>query len=232
MSQLSLLYRLQQIDSEIRAKKKQLGAVLAAQKASPELLVARERADGAAGELATLQKNQRETDLELGGIRSSLEQAEGRLYSGKVKLTAELTDLQKKISMMKRQQEALEETGLEILIALEEAEAENDSAQAALTAAEKSWEAKTASLRDEQLALATTVNEWMTKRQEILPMVERASLVEYNEVTKRRGGVAVVGVRREVCQGCQVKISTGIVEKARRGDFVYCPNCLRIVNPL
>ena len=46
MSQLSLLYRLQQIDSEIRAKKKLLGNVLAAQKASPELVAAVSNAGG------------------------------------------------------------------------------------------------------------------------------------------------------------------------------------------
>ena len=232
MSQLNLLYRLQLIDSEIRAKKKRLGEVLAAQKASPALVAARARAEAAKASEADQQRRQRETDLELGGIISSLEKAENRLYSGKVKLTAELTDLQKKIKMMKRQQEALEESGMEVLIALEEAENENKSAAAELAVAERQWEATTASLRDEQFALATSVNEWMAKRQEISPMVDRVAMAEYNEVTKRRGGVAVVGVRRDVCQGCQVRVSAGVIEKARRGELVHCPNCLRIVNPL
>ena len=232
MAQLSLLFRLQHIDSEIRQKKKRLGDVLAAQKEPETLLLARSRHEASAQTVATLGRQQRETDRELAAVNDALQKAEERLYSGKVKLTAELTDLQNKIKMLKRQREGWEEKGMDILVAAEEAETELAAAVAELTQLEKSWETRTASLREEQHQLATTINEWMAKRQEILPIVDRASLLEYSEVAKRRGGIAVVEVRREVCQGCQVKISAGIVEKARRGELVYCPNCKRIINPL
>ena len=231
MAQLSLLFRLQHIDSEIRQKKKRLGEVLAAQKESETLLAARGRHEAAAQVVVALGRQQREADRELAAVSDTLQTAEERLYSGKVKLTAELTDLQKKIKMLKRQREGLEEKGLEILVAAEEAEAEKDTAAAELTELEDNWQKRTASLREEQHHLATAINEWMAKRQEILPIVDKASLLEYSEVAKRRGGIAVVEVRREVCQGCQVKISAGIVEKARRGELVYCPNCKRIINP-
>ena len=232
MSQLSLLFRLQHIDTEIRLKKKRLGEVLAAQKEPESLLAARSRHEAAVAALAVLGRQQREADRELAAVSDALKQAEERLYSGRVKLTAELTDLQKKIKMLRRQRENWEEKGLEILMVAEDAEAEEQAAGSDLTELEANWQRKTAALRDEQHQLATTVNEWMTKRQELLPMVEAAFLREYSEVARRRGGIAVVEVRRDACQGCQVKLSAGIVEKARRGELVYCPNCNRIINPL
>ena len=102
MSQIQQLYRLQQMDTEIRQKKQRLTEVLRAQKETEALLAAREREKTAVFALKKWQGSHSNLNLELGSLNSKAKSAENRLYSGNVKNPKELTDLQDQIAAMGR----------------------------------------------------------------------------------------------------------------------------------
>lgn len=230
MSQIQQLYRLQLLDTEILTGKKRLLEILNAQKEPLALQEARQRVEIATAEAQKWRIQQKDQDLELGSLHNKIQQSEERLYSGKVKTTKEMSDLEKAIRSMKRRRETLEENLLETMMALEAAEEEETAATAALDTLSKEWTTKTAALKQEQHQVALKVNELMEAREQQAKQIGAKELTEYDNIRKRRTtGVALM--KSESCQGCQVGLSSTIVRRINIGELVNCPNCGRFLCP-
>jgi len=69
------------------------------------------------------------------------------------------------------------------------------------------------------------------QRAEMAKGIERGLLVRYDQVFKRREGKAIVGVKAEVCQGCDMGVPPQIVNFSRSGEMGVqtCPHCARIL---
>jgi predicted nucleic acid-binding Zn-ribbon protein len=232
MAQVQLLYRLQQIDSEIREKKQRLGEVIRAQKESEALLAARRRAETAAADLQAKRLRHNKLSAELVGLNNKAHSSENRLYSGSVKNPKELSDLQHEIESLGRRRAGLEDEILEAMILLEDGETEKSAADEALAHLEAAREKALVGLKQEQNELALRLHALAGLRQELLPRITAEAMREYEEIGRRRGGVAVVGLRDNVCLGCQLSTSAKKVREAREGKLVYCGGCGRILQPL
>jgi predicted nucleic acid-binding Zn-ribbon protein len=231
MSQIQQLYRLQLIDTDILNGKKRLLEVLNAQKEPPALQEARQRAETAAAEATKWRVQQKDEDLELGSLHNKIQQSEARLYSGNVKTTSEMADLEKAIRSMKRRREVLEENLLATMMELEAAEEEKTAADEALATFSKEWAEKTAALKQEQHQLALQINEWMAARTKQAELVGAKEIAAYEAIRKRRTtGVALM--KLESCQGCQVGISNAVVRRVNQGELVPCPSCGRFLCPM
>lgn len=232
MSQIDLLYRLQQIDDEINLKKKQLGEVLRAQKGNQTLEQARQRAAAANDEWQQRQTRQTDLNLELKGLADKAKRSEDRLYSGQVKNPKELADLQHEIDSLGRRRAQLEDEILEVMIALEEAEEEKAAADEALQRIEAEWRTTLATLQERQTELAQRINQLNGRREEQLKLIQPDALAKYEETSRRRGGVAVVGLKGNVCQGCQVSVSANIALAAEQRQLAHCGSCGRLLIPV
>jgi uncharacterized protein len=232
MSQIELLYRLQQIDDEMRQKKNRLTEVIRAQRGSAELEAARQRAAQATAVYQKHHSRHTTLNLELKGITDKARRSEDRLYSGVVKNTKELADLQKEIEALARQRSALEDELLETMIALEEAEAEKGTADDTLAVAEEAWARTTAALQREQAVLAQRSNQLAELRQQQVRLITPAALAEYEGIRRGRGGVAVVGLVNNICQGCQLTVPARVAKAAAEGQLATCPSCTRLLKPV
>ena len=232
MTQIDELYRLQQIDSEIREKKQRLREVLQAQKADQELRAAREAHEAAASVLERAQKEQQQLELELGQIDSKVRRSEERLYSGKVKNPKELEDLQQEIASLGRRREALETEILETMVQVEEAQEQDHDTGVTLEETESNWQKRVAGLQREQNELAVRINELLEKRQAQVGRVESPMLKLYENTASRKGGVAVAGLKQDMCQVCGVRTSSIKSRQAQAGELVYCGSCGRILAPV
>lgn len=69
------------------------------------------------------------------------------------------------------------------------------------------------------------------KRAEMAKGIDRTLVSRYDQVSVRREGRAVVPVRGEVCQGCDMGVPPQIVNFARSGEqgVQTCPHCSRIL---
>lgn len=232
MAQVQQLYRLQQIDTEIREKKQRLGEVLRAQKEPEALLAARRQAETAAAEVQQWQIRHKDLSLELSSLNNKARSSENRLYSGNVRNPKELEDLQKEVESLSRRRSALEDDILEAMIMIEETQAEKAAADEAQAEMEAEWEQRVAGLKAQQNELALRLNTLNGLRQKQVALITPDLLAEYEQLSQRRGGIAVAALRGNECQGCQLTVSANKVKDAAEGKLVYCGSCGRILNPI
>ena len=232
MSQIDLLYRLQQIDDELRAKKKRLGDVLRLQKPNEALLQARQTAVDAAVETEKHQAAQRELNLEVRGVADKAKRSEERLYSGVVKNNKELTDLQKEIDALGKRRGQLDDSLLEVMLQLEGAQEAQLAAENHLSQLETKWTDSKVHLQAEQHELALAVSHLLDRREAHLSQVTAVALALYDDTVKRRGTTAVVLLRVGRCEGCQLTVSSQKVKDVAEGKLVQCGSCGRILKPV
>ncbi len=232
MSQIQLLYQLQQIDSEFQEKRQRLADVLRAQKETEELIAARARLETAVTNLRSWQTQHKDLTLELEGVNTKAKRSEQRLYSGDVKNPKELSDLQNEIAALGRRRTTLEDEILEAMIMLEEAESERASTESALAEVTAKWEKSQASLKKEQNELALRLNALNEQRKQYPSRIDQARLAEYEQLRQKKGGMAVAGLQQNMCLGCHLTVSAFKVKEAQEGRLVYCGGCGRLLCPL
>lgn len=231
MSQVDLLYRLQQIDDEIQAGKKRLSQVIRSQRETEELLAARKRAETAAAELQDRRATQNNLNLELKSLNSKAQRSEKRLYSGTVKNPKELEDLQHELESLTRRRAALEDELLEAMILVEEAQEEDEAAQAGLAEIEAAWSQDQTDLKQEQDELVARINELTVQRRKHLELISPESLAHYESAQRRAGSTAVVLMKNNRCRGCLVTVPANLVKAVDEGQLVHCDSCSRILCP-
>ncbi|MBK8984527.1 MAG: hypothetical protein IPM39_00360 [Chloroflexi bacterium] len=233
MAQIRALYNLQQIDSEIRVKKQRLGEVLRAQKEVTELQTARQQAETAVKTLRTAQAERQNLTLELESLNEKTKRSEERLYSGSVKNTKELADLQQEVAALERRRKMLEDEILAAMSRIEQAETENRAAEKSLAVVEGRWQQKIADWQQEQQELALRLHRLMGERQKQAALLTPDSLTKYDTIARQhKNAVAVAGLKGNECQACFMIVSAARVKTAEQGEMAYCGGCGRILYPI
>jgi predicted nucleic acid-binding Zn-ribbon protein len=130
---------------------------------------------------------------------------------------------------LSRRRQSLEDEILEAMITIEDAEFEVDSAQEDLAEIELEWKRHQASLKSEQDELAQRLNVLGEVRRKQLSLVPAGAMKKYDSIAKLHGGLAVVLLRGNRCQGCQLNVSANTIKAVKQGGLVYCENCGRIL---
>jgi uncharacterized protein len=231
MGHTQQLYKLQIYDTEIQEKTKRLKVVLTAQKGNVALQNAREAEETAVSTLTTHQTKHKSLSLELESLNNKANNSERRLYSGKVTNHKELADLQNEIEALGRRREILEEEILEAMVLVEDAQEEKSKADALLLKLSKAWDRETASLKVEQNELALRLHKLGGLRKTHAQSIPPNLLLEYEQLRKKKGGIAVSKLRVNQCLSCQLTVSANKVKSAREGELVHCGGCDRILYP-
>lgn len=230
MSQSKVLYDLQQIDTEIRSKKKRLGDVLQAQKEPAALLAAREKLAAIEATLNKQRAHHTDLTLELGSLNDKAKRSEERLYSGNVKNPKELTDLQHEIEALGRRRSTLETESLEAMMTVEATQAEKQAAEANVERLLNEWQALIPSLKEEQQTLALRLNALLGRRQQQIALAEPKLLQEYDRLAQTKNGLAVARLHNGKCQGCQVTVPAHLTRDADQGKVIRCSSCGRLLH--
>lgn len=232
MSQIQLLYQLQQLDSEIQEKTSRLREVLQAQKETDALLLARKRVKTAVSTHQTALSAQKTLRQEMDTLDSNKKRAEQRLYSGNVKNPKELSDLQNKIDSLGRRRTVLEDEMLELMMAVDDAEEEQTAADAHLAQTEADWKVDQADLEKEKHTLALRLHKLGEERKTITPLIESPLLKKYDGIIARKGGLAVSRLRGDQCSGCRLNVSQQVMKRVNEGEIMECHNCGRILSQI
>jgi len=231
MSQADLLYRLQQIDDEIRKSKVRLAQVIKLQGRSSTLEAARQRSQETADLLSERRGKQSTLNFELSSLNEKSTRGETRLYSGMVKNPKELEDIQHELESLGRRSSVLEDELIEAMIMVEESEEESAAASMKLETVETSWAQDQFSLQEEQSELIEAINNLTTQRKQHISLVTSESMVAYQNAIRRAGNMAVVPLNRNRCSGCRVTIPANLVKLVEDGNLVTCDNCSRVLSP-
>ena len=150
---------------------------------------------------------------------------ERRRRSGEAKV-----HLQREIAILEARQAAVEEEFriVEAQIA-EDTAALHCAEEAAPTLAEERQRA-TAVLLDQVAATQDVLRAAQEERTILTLGIAPFVLYEYERVFAHRGGVAVVAITHEICQGCHLRVPTHIcLGILRHPRLTFCPNCQRIL---
>lgn len=230
MSVVSQLYRLQLVDSERDEKSGRLAQVEAMLGESQELLQAREAIDEATHVLAAQRTELRALELEIATLNDKLKKNQERLYSGRVRNPKELTGLHEEAGALRRRRSELEDDQLELMIAIEDQEAELAERQARLRQIESNWREEQAGLLAEKERLEQQLAELEQECQQIRDRIPAADLRLYDDLRQQQGGKAVALLKRGICQGCGVDVPTSLARSVERGEGMsFCPICNRLL---
>jgi predicted nucleic acid-binding Zn-ribbon protein len=232
MSQISVLYRLQQIDGQLdnarltlQNVEQELSDNSLIQEAQQNVLVAEQKYQA---EL----KRQRESENKSYDVRIKIEQSEASLYGGKIQNTKELQDFQNEIASLKRLIITLEDLELEAMMAVEEAESTLAGARDAMKVVEGKQIERNAVLVGEKTRLLGQIERLEAERRAALPPISASDLALYEQLRKARNGVAVVKISSKACGACGATLTAAVIQSTQSpGVLVRCPTCGRILYP-
>jgi len=172
----------------------------------------------------------RDLELETQTLDAKIALVEERLYSGQVKNPKELTDLQNDSAALRRRRTALDDTLLEAMIALEDAEHSAKQAQDQLAMLQTQWQADQHELMNEQHQLEADIAALTEQRSQKMAEIAPEHLASYQRLRREHAGLAVARVEEGVCNACGEQLSDHMLTKARLSDDLsFCSNCGRIL---
>src|SRR5512139_3260357 len=230
MTKAELLLDLQDVDAVIDRLTRRLNEIKAELHETDELIAARS-AQRAADESVTHKRaHRKELDLADASLETRIKQADQRLYSGTVKNPKELLDLQNDIASLKKQKNTLDDQLFAAMVALEEAETELKTCSDALTRIEGDWRTQQGDLATELVQLEQELTAKTREQTEARAKLGAPDLAQYDQLRRRKGGLAVVEMEGNVCSACGVRVAAHVQQQIGQADHLArCSNCERML---
>jgi predicted nucleic acid-binding Zn-ribbon protein len=230
MSTVQDIVTLQAFDNEAAAFRAALADVEQQLQGDPELDEARRTAQELDATVANLRKEQRRIDAEIAGLTAKIDPEEQRLYDGSVKNPKELSNIQTELDMLKKHRTEFEEELLGVMSSIDANERAAEAARTAVTSLEQRWEGRTAELKREAIKLQDAIGIADQKRLRQKELIPPRPLSTYEDLRRRKGGLAVAKLQGGVCQGCRIMVPEGIRRRVFSPALLaQCPSCDRIL---
>ena len=230
MSRVSNIFRLQELDLEIRRSQERIAEIDILLVDDKEVTEARSDFESKEEQLADAKSANSKADHEVESQRAKIENTQKALYGGSVTNPKELEDLQLESESLKRYLDTLEDRLLEEMVALEEAELKHAQASQKLTEliARKSGENEL--LAADRLDLLSTIERTETEREVALSNISTDDLKIYEKFRQRFDGIALALLIGGNCGVCGVDLARSKEQDIRSGNtLVYCDQCGRIL---
>ncbi len=230
MPQVADLVSLQEHDDVLKRLQADLAAAQADLADESALEAAKVGAQEAAEKGEGFEHERRRLEGEIETLSAKIEKEEGRLYDGSIGLPKELAGIQKEIDSLKGRRSRWEDSELEILDALEQAEAEMTATASALAREEAASTGKGGRLATVIAGLEGEIEGVNGERSRCIERLAGPTVSQYDDLRRRKGGVAVTHVQGGACTGCRVGVPSSAQRLALDPDrLAFCPNCERIL---
>lgn len=226
---LKALEELQQVDLEIEEVRAEAETV-PRRRAAVEARVGEARLVYEA-EKARLAENERESrgQEQLHGLeRDKVKKWEGRL--GEIRTPREYAALSREIDIARKTNEGIVEQLKELAAQGAEMEKRLEAAEEQLSEREMASQEELAELAKRGAGYDDRVRALEARRDEVSKRVDPGLLSRYENIRRRRAGIAVASVVGITCQGCNRSIPPQLSIVLQRADSIEtCPNCQRII---
>jgi predicted nucleic acid-binding Zn-ribbon protein len=224
------LLHLQDIELAFVRAQKRLQEISAALADDAQLAAAQARLTSAEDTLGPLRAKARNLELEIQANAQKAAASEEQLYSGKVKNTKEMQDMQAEIAALRRRNGELEEELLETMMSVDEADAARDAAARDLEAVRASRGADVQALSAEQSQLQAQVAALREQRKTAMAAIPADLLSRYNALRQPKNYQPVSVLQGESCGVCGVEQTMAIVRQVQLGQsLATCLSCGRIL---
>jgi len=224
------LYELQVLDLEMDLLSERLAEVEGQLGESDELVAARQALVQQQGLCQDLERRRRELEWQAADLRAKIGSEEEKLYSGRIRNPKELDDLHREVENFKRRYRELEDRQLEVMIEIEEAQAELDVRRQELGRVETEWRSQQERLMAEREDLQHRLTKLRANRAALASNIQASYLELYENLRIQKRGRAVAKVERGMCQGCRIVLPTSELQRLRSSSRpVHCSSCGRIL---
>ncbi|MGH7897384.1 MAG: zinc ribbon domain-containing protein [Candidatus Binatia bacterium] len=224
------LLSLQRVDTELRALKLELSALGgSAAEVKTEVGTKRSVTQAKRQEMADLERQRRDIEAKLADEEAKTK--ERRMRMQRIRNEKELGALKREIDLSRELSAQLEETLLKLLESGETKLGELKTLEGELAAAEARLLEREREHIERNLALAADLERLTAERTAVATEIDETVRSRYELLLERKGGLAVVEVRREGdCGGCRMRVPPQLITQIHRNsDVVFCPNCHRIL---
>ena len=186
----------------------------------------------AATEADDLARAVRKAEADVEQVRTRVSRDQALLDSGSVTSAKQLEDLQRELTSLARRQGDLEDAELEIMEALETAQAAVLALEGERSGIEAAREAAV-QRRDAALAEAETdIAAAKAERAEVAGEMPADLLALYEKLRAQHGGVGAAKLFRGRCEGCHMELNPtdiGRIRESPSDAVVRCEECRRIL---
>lgn len=230
MIQASELYRLQEIDLNVQQKHKRLEEIAAQLADNKAIAEAQQQVEANQQVLAPLQIKVRKLEQDIQANTSKVRETDENLYSGKVKNPKELQDMQHEIQSLKKRNQELEDTLLETMMSVDEADAALKDSTAKLETLRAQFELANQSLIVEQKRLKSEGSALLKSREQLVPTIDTETMRVYSNLRRSKNNHAVAVLNNQSCSVCRVQQNMNVIESVRKNEsLTYCSSCGRIL---
>lgn len=227
--QIKLLARLQELDRKIQKLEKDIATVPEAIITLKEIISQGDKnSEEIRRKLEDMEKEHRYKEGELGAKEDSLNKYQSQLY--KVKTNREYSALMVEIDSLKQENSELEneilalmERGDELRGAIERKKEELRKGKEKLAEAERKNQERVSVLREE-------LRKRQGEREGQVKEIEVKLLSRYEKIRRGKGGLALVPVKAEACQGCFTRLPPQVINEIIQARLIItCERCSRIL---
>ena len=233
MNELETLYRVQELDTnirELRNREKNHALKGELEEMEEKRAAAEAGLEEAASHLEESRKKLRVIEEKVQVVDEKLGREEGKLYDGKVNNPKELRGLEAEVRSLKRKKDELETEELEEMEAQDVKKAELEKLQAAQERLQAEIGEKRAVLEAEIAEIAAEAAGLEKERDGLRSNIDEELLETYDGLLKSQHNVAVVKVVEGVCQGCRVELPGIEYDHFLKSEVAFtCTNCGRIL---
>ncbi len=222
------LYQLQDVELEIESNEQALAQIASQLGESRAVVRTQSKLKLEQQHLEELRQQQHSAEWEIGDLVSKLTTAEEKLYSGRIKDSKELTNLQHEANALKARRSQLEDKALEIMDQVELSTASVATLSDELKTLETEWHSQQQRLSTNMEQLKTLLSDLEHKRQLLSAKIDPQAIEFYQELKKQKGG-AVAKVEQGICCGCRISLPTTELQRVRSDSLVQCSSCGRIL---
>jgi uncharacterized protein len=227
--QINILVEVQGVEVEILQAGRLVNALSDEVAEMDQALAEREALVAAEKEtLDDLKKSYRELESESKINTSMIVKSNEKLRG--VKTNKEYQSTLKEIDEIRKKNSGVEDRMLELLDAIESAEAAAKDREAELASFLQSYREKKESFAAKEQRERQAVEALNEKKVQISAKADPNIITVLDDVKKKVRGLAVVPVQQAICMGCHMNIPAQLFNELQRFDELrFCPHCHRII---
>jgi predicted nucleic acid-binding Zn-ribbon protein len=226
---LKALEELQQIDLELHEIRTAIAAFPARQaQLEAGVTAARKAWEQEQARLDANERERRQLETLLGMERDKVKKWEGRL--GEIRTPREYAALSREIEIAKKTNDGQSEALKELVAAAAEIKKNVDAREEELSDKEAAAQAAVEDVAKERKQADEKLAVLEGRRGEAVKQVDPSLLSKYENIKRRRAGVAIAPIVGMTCKGCNRNIPPQLAITLQRANSIEtCPSCHRII---
>ncbi len=227
--QLRNLLELQTIDTEIYNLEAEKQAKPQETKALDDAFQAKKQglADLEKKSLDT-QKQKKDRELELASKEEGAKKLQAQLYS--LKTNKEYQTMLQQINDAKADSSVIEDEILALMDQLDRVKADTDKEKQALQEEEKKFNQEKKKIQERIKEIDDRLAQLQGQRNQVMPGIDRKILTQYERILNNRDGLAIVSVKGNSCQGCNMFVPAQVINLIKMYErIITCEVCNRML---